>query len=438
MIDAGSSGTRLYIYEYFKPSEPNLPLSIHPSRHPSGKQFSAKRVPGIATIEPTFLAVSAYLGPLIQEAAAFLDSSMHNDTNIYLKATGGMRLLPNPRKMLNAVRGVLGDKAVSPFRFEERNHAGIISGEHEGLYAWLTVNHLLGHLYSPKAAKPAVVLDLGGASTQIAFEPDEIPLSSHYSVTTSSVRHEIYTHSYLRFGVEEARKRLYASQIAQMDVHAEMMEDPCAWKGYNTTYTSSTGTVYHVHGTGHFEKCHKQIGDSLLGLHTFCPAEPCGINGVYQAPIPPHAPIYAISAFAFTAEFFECGSKSNLTCLLDNASNVCGTSTWSEVQQRYPKVPRIFLPGYCFGAAYMAQVLHQGYEIDDDRSINFGNFMEDGTEISWTLGAAIYEISVKVEESSGGQCEQAGMVSGAGKFAGNSWSVLVLVAVFVGLWNSSL
>ena len=132
MIDAGSSGTRLYVYEYAKPKQPNVPLQIFPSRHPSGKQFSAKRAPGIATIEPTFLAVTAYLGPLIQEAAAFLDPSMHNTTHIYLKATGGMRLLQNPRKMLNAVRGVLGDKSVSPFRFEERNHAGIISGEHEG------------------------------------------------------------------------------------------------------------------------------------------------------------------------------------------------------------------------------------------------------------------------------------------------------------------
>ena len=177
----------------------------------------------------------------------------------------------------------------------------------------------------------------------------------------------------------------------------------------------------------------------LFSLHTFCPAEPCGMNGVYQAHIPSNAPIFAISAFAFTSEFFECGSKSNLTCLLDNASNICSNSTWSEIQQRYPRVPLSFLPGYCFGAAYIAQVMHEGYGIDAGRSIIFSNFMDDGTEISWTLGAAIYEISVKRDEASDGKCEQSGLLSAALKSGGHVLNVWAFVGVIlVGLWNSFL
>ncbi|KAJ3039622.1 Ectonucleoside triphosphate diphosphohydrolase 1 [Rhizophlyctis rosea] len=398
MMDAGSSGTRLYVYEYaYSPSG----LEISPARWPSGKQFSAKTSPGLASLEATIPVVAAYLEPLLQQAATFLPPEYHNHTSIYLKATGGMRLLAHPKKMLNAVRAVLGDAAFCPFRFSQKNHASIISGEHEGMYAWLTVNHLLGHLYSPKHSQSAVVMDLGGASTQIAFEPEEIPLASHYSVSTHSIRHEIYTHSYLRFGMDEARRRLFAEQMN--DDHEGIVEDPCGWKGYNTTLTSLEGKTLLIQGTGSFERCHHQIEDYLLGLHTFCPAEPCGINGVYQAPIPPTSPIYAISAFAFTAQFFSCTGHSNISCLLDNASTLCSQSNWQTIQTRYPDVPKAFLPGYCFGAAYVAQVLVSGYGVGVEKGVYFGNGMEDGTEISWTLGAAIYEIGARREgEGAGG------------------------------------
>ncbi|KAJ3284482.1 hypothetical protein HK104_009893, partial [Borealophlyctis nickersoniae] len=372
MVDAGSTGTRLYVYTFSLSPSNNLVVS--PALTPSGSQFVIKTSPGISDVPPTLDGVSSHLGPLVQQAAAFVPAEKHAETNIYVKATGGMRLLPNATVMVEAVRTYLGDPTRSPFRFKERNQVAIISGEHEGLYAWLAINYMLGHFDDPSQIASAVALDLGGASTQIAFEPAEIPIGHHYSVRVNNVRHEIYTHSYLRFGVNEARKRLYKLQVESAST--KVVEDPCGWRGHTFSLETEDGTMVEVKGTGRFEECLQVIQDRLLGLDTFCPAEPCGLNGIYQAPIPPTSRIYAVSSFAYTASFFNCSGPSTLTCLLSSASSLCDTLPWSDAPPRFPTTPRAFLPGYCFGAAYAAQLVNKGFGVDLEREIVFRN--EDG------------------------------------------------------------
>ena len=57
----------------------------------------------------------------------------------------GLRLLPaHVSQGINlAVENALQDTNSNPFRFE-REYAHVLSGEEEALYAWLTVNYLLG------------------------------------------------------------------------------------------------------------------------------------------------------------------------------------------------------------------------------------------------------------------------------------------------------
>ena len=49
----------------------------------------------------------------------------------------------------------------------------IMDGEDEGMYAWITANYLLGTIKAsmPPDTPTYAALDLGGASTQIAFDP---------------------------------------------------------------------------------------------------------------------------------------------------------------------------------------------------------------------------------------------------------------------------
>ena len=54
----------------------------------------------------------------------------------------------------------------------------IMNPMEEGLFAWFTVNYLLGSFQPNKhLSKSAASLDLGGGSTQITFAPKTLPVA---------------------------------------------------------------------------------------------------------------------------------------------------------------------------------------------------------------------------------------------------------------------
>lgn len=82
-----------------------------------------------------------------------------------------------------------------------------------GVYAWVTLNFLLGNLH-PAEHRPQTVaiVDLGGASMQIAMLPTVEhalnELSDEHTATITTPRGEmtVYQHSFLGYGLNEARK----------------------------------------------------------------------------------------------------------------------------------------------------------------------------------------------------------------------------------------
>ncbi len=95
-----------------------------------------------------------------------------------------------------------------------------MDGSEEGVYAWITANYLLGTLSSSSSTSspimPYAVLDLGGASTQIVFEPrweqseGRLEEGEHkYDLTFSGKSHVLYQHSYLGYGLMRARRHVH-------------------------------------------------------------------------------------------------------------------------------------------------------------------------------------------------------------------------------------
>ena len=88
----------------------------------------------------------------------------------------------------------------------------------QGVFAWITVNFLLHNLDPDKPdATTAGIMDLGGGSTQIVFEPSPGSLagSADDDVAELSVggakKRRIFVHSYLGLGLNQAVKRLQAA-----------------------------------------------------------------------------------------------------------------------------------------------------------------------------------------------------------------------------------
>lgn len=126
--------------------------------------------------------------------------TLQASTGLSLKATAGLRLLPGSKAddILAAVRKFL---ATYPFQVKS-DAVGIMDGAHEGAYAWLTLNYLLGRLDKGPAGTVAAI-DMGGGSVQEAFAlpPEQATAAPAGYITplkAGGVTYNVYVHRWAR------------------------------------------------------------------------------------------------------------------------------------------------------------------------------------------------------------------------------------------------
>ena len=127
-------------------------------------------------------------------------------TPIWLKATAGLRLLPESESnaIIDSVREFLVDKSKTPFVFHP-HFARVISGNEEGGLGWISYNYMK-KIIGPKrqsGTKPYAVVEMGGASSQVSqVAPSDadaalIPQEYKFSFNIEGQSYHLYTHSYL-------------------------------------------------------------------------------------------------------------------------------------------------------------------------------------------------------------------------------------------------
>ncbi|XP_039389748.1 ectonucleoside triphosphate diphosphohydrolase 5 isoform X2 [Mauremys reevesii] len=200
MFDAGSTGTRIHIYTFVQKNPeqpPELEGEIFESVKPGLSAYVDQPEKGAETVKG-----------LLKMAKEAVPCSHWKETPVVLKATAGLRLLPEPKAqaLLSEVREVFEK---SPF-LVPNNSVSIMDGSSEGVLAWITVNFLTGQLYGQNQTTVGT-LDLGGASTQITFLPrseetlEQTPVDFVTSFEMFNSTYKLYTHSYLGFGLKAAR-----------------------------------------------------------------------------------------------------------------------------------------------------------------------------------------------------------------------------------------
>uniref|UniRef100_A0A8C1NLB9 nucleoside diphosphate phosphatase n=1 Tax=Cyprinus carpio TaxID=7962 RepID=A0A8C1NLB9_CYPCA len=160
MFDAGSTGTRIHIYKFIQKDPVELPVL-------DSEMYNAVK-PGLSAYADMPEVGGETIRQLLKVAKKTIPKEQWIQTPVVLKATAGLRLLPQEKAkaLLNEVKEIFDD---SPF-FVPENSVTIMNGTNEGVLAWVTVNFLTGHLYT-KTRKTVGILDLGGGSTQITFLP---------------------------------------------------------------------------------------------------------------------------------------------------------------------------------------------------------------------------------------------------------------------------
>uniref|UniRef100_A0A7S3DXE6 Uncharacterized protein n=1 Tax=Entomoneis paludosa TaxID=265537 RepID=A0A7S3DXE6_9STRA len=454
MIDAGSTGSRLHIYEWEPRTLANrkeITSAVSGDRisFPGTESRWTDRLrPGLDTFssyadqQELDAAMEAYLKPLFDFAKSVLHAKQADFGNypVFLRATAGMRILPadDRARVMASVRRVLNNVQFNPFLFQNEQ-ARTLSGEEEAIYDWAGVNFLLGDLVEQSTGAGTVVnpqkthgaLDLGGGSTQISFyEPHEDIMSNLFKFQIGQAKHwNLYAHSFLFFGMNEAIHRHQATLAAGKTSKERVVDgiyDPCLPKGaksdvrsdihlsaegfetwtYNETYPSGTGfyqaTLYNdgKDAESDVKQC-LALAKDLLHLENnkwcnFSHKGDCSLAGVYQPQLPTKSESFgefiAFSNYHHVWKFLHLKERATIQQLYDATQHACSLNHDDLKVFARGKVEDDQLDSYCFRSAYVFQLLHNGYGFQMNDTIRVSNVI-NGKKVGWALGAMLYEIN---------------------------------------------
>ncbi|PWN40798.1 hypothetical protein IE81DRAFT_342472 [Ceraceosorus guamensis] len=461
LIDAGSSGSRMQVYSWKDAivdkatrTSGGLPVKVLPDVQKgtwegSGLEWQKKVEPGLSSFATHPQDLSLYLRPLLDQAERIVPPSSLSETPIYVLATAGLRLLsPSHRtSVLRETCRVI--QTQSRFKVDRigncEEQVQVISGEEEGLLGWIAINYLMDGFHfkeeeEKKKKRPDLIdhaavtsnrtrtqstfgfLDLGGASTQIAFQPADPAAEEDLTRVTlrmldgTDVQSDVFVTTFLGYGTNRARERYVealalgahnttanktderqkqvaaiaasasppssstksnasstsnaaqnlvaaAAAAAVSDSSSLILTDPCLPSGLSLqTQTNET-----LLGTGSFETCLASL-EPLLDKSAACSRPPCLFHGVHVPPIS-----FATNHFVGVSEYwfssndvFGLGGVYDFVSFQKAASDFCQRS-WSDLSSTFeghktwgPQVDLGRLQMQCFKAAWMTTVLHDG------------------------------------------------------------------------------
>lgn len=418
----------------------------------SGKDWQLKVEPGLSSFGPHPSDIAAYLQPLFHHARSIIPSEALAQTPVYVLATAGMRLLPDEQRSAVLKETCNYIQHQTQFKLSQGGcdeHVQVITGEEEGLLGWIAINYLMDgfHFQSTPSTATAVdgtkgrstygFLDMGGASTQIAFEPSskaqqgsgassadgELTPVTLRMLDGTSVVHNVFVTTFLGFGTNKARERYLQALSTLAAPSATTLADPCLPSGLHldagpTAKTPSAKLI----GTGSFDKCLASLAP-LLDKDAACSQPPCLFHGVHVPAID-----FSVNHFIGVSEYwfssndvYQLGGVYDYVSFQKAAQAFCGRS-WPELEADlksgtvYGKqVNEDRLELQCFKSAWMATVLHDGIGLpriidsggkgdgkqhadtaqDKADEKNLFQSVNDvkGLSVSWTLGKAVLEAS---------------------------------------------
>ncbi|KAG8189339.1 hypothetical protein JTE90_021844 [Oedothorax gibbosus] len=399
VMDAGSSKTNTIVYKW-KSNKHNGTGCV-------SQETDCFALGGIAKMDPMKL---DEVIECAKNVTSHVDEKSRPQTPLYFAATAGMRLLDSVdpdrvKRILDQLRNQLNETGLSVKAIE------IISGTDEGVYAWITANFLQETLEIPQKLDPWVpttfgALDMGGASMQISYAiPDEDKRVSTdtKALTLYGQKHNVFAHSNLCFGRDEAEFRL--RYLLLQDLKTAYTEDPCSPAGfkYNVSgedllkrpCTNSTRfpdlvtnpnnflANYTFEGTSNVNECKKKVksllDNELCKLYNFVSCFKRLDN------IPSTQEYLAFASYYYATDFLNVtkGTLKDFETASDawckkNSAEVNATST-NKYREKF-----------CFNTNYVRECLINGFGFNNDtwKNIQFVSKVA-GKDVGWSLGYMI-------------------------------------------------
>jgi hypothetical protein len=223
VLDAGSGGTRLFLYQITPGSYP-LVLKVFESENsiqPNGfkedgiNNFTCGNQPGYS---PPSAVAPQVITPLLNTLASTLLglNTPKNQVTVNLLATAGMRTSEN----------ICGQTAVNSLYEvirQDINSAGFKVGDvrtsngdsEEGVWTWISLNDYMNNIFKDPSrptvnSAPVGVVEIGGSSAQISYPTNLAPNSAQniYRVSINGNNFSVFNRTYLGMGSTDARKKM--------------------------------------------------------------------------------------------------------------------------------------------------------------------------------------------------------------------------------------
>ncbi|XP_059625326.1 probable apyrase 7 [Cornus florida] len=426
VLDCGSTGTRVYVYEASvnDKKDGSLPISLSslpgPQRKHSlqrGRAYNRMETePGFDKLVHNKTGLRGVIKPLIKWAEKQIPEDAHKTTVLFLYATAGVRRLPisDSEWLLNNAWSILKN---SPFLCQ-RQWVKILSGMEEAYYGWIALNYHTGVLGATPKKETFGALDLGGSSLQVTFENKQhVRNKTSLKLSIGPVNHYLSAYSLSGYGLNDAfdksvvhlLKRL--PEITNADLVGGKFEikHPCLQSGYKERYfCSQCASIYQgegpligrkkldrggkpgipvqLIGAPKWEECNalakiavnlSEWSDRSPGLD--CEVQPCALAGNLPHP---YGQFYVMSGFFVVYRFFNLTSEAVLDDVLEKGQEFC-EKTWKIAKNSV--APQPFIEQYCFRAPYIVFLLREGLHIGD------GQITVGSGSVTWTLGVALLE-----------------------------------------------
>ena len=433
VFDAGSTGNRVHVFEFDTSGRdgPRLKREV----------FHAEK-PGLKERAEDPRAAAALLDPLVATAMRSVPARARKRTPLTLRATAGLRLLPEGPAAADAIMDAVRSKlARTGFDVKSRD-VSILSGDDEGLYGWVAVNYLLGRIGGGgdgRTGKNTVALaDLGGGSAQLSYAVDADVASAApagYVRTVPGTRgpagpSSAYVHSFNGYGLVAARHRILAvggageakageakageTPVASGKgtrappsrarthacIHAGHAGHSCDRDCYGLDDPTTSYSVTPAEAGGSFEGC-VRAATNALDADEECEHAPCSFGGAWRAARATGVTeFYAMSYIAERA--VQCGAAdapaddatpttTTPRRLAAAGADACATRV-DRLGAKYPNVEEEHRPWLCADVAYVYALLTRGFGVGEDETVTLVDkiaYRGEAVEAAWALGDAI-------------------------------------------------
>lgn len=378
VIDAGSTGTRVMGLQFHQ--------SIKDSNLKLKNELFEEIKPGLSSYVENPIEAAKSVERLLTKVKTFVPREAWSSTPISLKATAGLRLLP--QKNADAILAAVSEVIANSGFLANQDSVGIMDGVDEGIYSWFTVNFLLDRIGGP-VSKTVAALDLGGGSTQItvASSPETLSLYPKDDIQNISLYHQqvpVYTHSYLGLGLQSVRKAVLSHN--QTDPNSKILVSSCVNPVVSREWTHGT-IAYTIKGieNGKFEK---------VQYNGFVRKEPIADwDDCYKVITKLIEEKGVIKSKDFNRQivvfsyFFERAAEAGLIDPLEGGKLT--VQHYFDAGKSACKTVNTDLPLLCLDLTYMGALLHNGYGLAKHTPL-LALKKVHGHELSWALGAAYH------------------------------------------------